>query len=117
MEVAPVENDTLSMLIGALPTLGPVGMVLLILGYVVKQWLNSDARYRAELQRMSEAHDIEMKEVREELKQVKQELNDLRNELQEERRLRFQAQEEAHNVKLMMLGKVENVSERFGEGP
>lgn len=98
-------------ILGALPTLGPIGLVLLILTYVGKQWLSSDKRYHgeierltraheAELRRIHAAHDEELKELRADIKELKLEMGNLRMELSAERGARMQAQEEAHRIRL-----------------
>jgi len=98
-------------ILGALPTLGPIGLVLLILGYVGKQWLSSDKRYQAEIERLNraheaeltrinKAHDEEIKEFREDIRQLKTEIIQLRVDLATERDERMRAQEEAHRIRM-----------------
>lgn len=98
-------------ILGALPTLGPIGLVLLILGYVGKQWISSDARYKAEIDRLTLAHDAELKrinqnhddeikELRDDIKDLRREMDELRRQLSEERAARMVAQEEAHRIRL-----------------
>lgn len=98
-------------ILGALPTLGPIGLVLLILTYVGKQWLSSDKRYQAEIERLNRAHeaelerinkshDQELKELRSDIKELRHEIDNLRMELAAERGARMQAQEEAHRIRL-----------------
>jgi TolA-binding protein len=98
-------------ILGALPTLGPIGLVLLILTYVGKQWLSSDKRYQAEIERLNraheaelmrinKAHDEEIKEFREDVRQLKAEIIQLRVDLATERSERMRAQEEAHRIRM-----------------
>lgn len=82
----------LSAILGVLPTMGPVGIVLIILAYVGKQWLSSDGRYKNEIDRLKE--DIE---------KLRTDVTRLSDELNEERRLRFEAQEEAHRIRLEVM--------------
>lgn len=102
-------------ILGVLPTLGPVGIVLLLLAYVTAQWLKSDARYRKEIERLNAAHiaeldrihtnhDNEITGLRDDITQLRNDIRDLRDELETERRLRFEAQEEAHRIRMMRLG-------------
>lgn len=92
--------DIFNAILGALPTLGPIGIVLLILAYVGKQWVSSDARYRAEIERLNKAHDDELSELRNDIHQLREDIRALRKELDDERRLRYEAQEEAHRARL-----------------
>lgn len=98
-------------ILGAIPTLGPIGLVLLILTYVGKQWLSSDKRYQAEIERLNraheaelmrinKAHDEEIKEFREEVRELKSEMVQLRADLATERNERMRAQEEAHRIRM-----------------
>jgi len=100
-----------SAILGAIPTLGPIGIVLLILAYVGKQWIGSDARYKAEIERLNaaheaelkrinEAHDDELRELRDDIRELRKDIDNLRRELETERRLRYEAQEEAHRARL-----------------
>lgn len=98
-------------ILGAIPTLGPIGLVLLILAYVGKQWISSDTRYKAELERLdkaheaelkriNESHDEEIKELRADIKALRREMDELRTALGAERSARMLAQEEAHRIRL-----------------
>lgn len=99
-------------ILGALPTLGPIGLVLIILVYVGRQWVISDARYRAEIDRLNDAHakeldrinsshDDELKELRADITELRRDVDALRREVEQERQLRFKAQEEAHEIRIM----------------
>lgn len=98
-------------ILGAIPTLGPIGLVLLILAYVGRQWLSSDTRYKEEIERLNTAHDLELtrinssheaelKELRADIGALRMEIAELRAELNAERRARMDAQEEAHRIRL-----------------
>lgn len=98
-------------ILGALPTLGPIGLVLLILTYVGKQWLSSDKRYQAEIDRLNRAHeaeltrinaahDAEIKELRDDIRELRREIDQLRLELAAERAERMRAQEDAHRIRM-----------------
>jgi len=98
-------------ILGALPTIGPVGVILVILTYVGRQWLVSDRRYQAELDRLTKAHeaelirinkahDEEIKEFRQDIRELKAEIIQLRNDLATERNERMRAQEEAHRIRM-----------------
>jgi len=98
-------------ILGALPTLGPIGLVLLILTYVGRQWISSDKRYSAELERqrlaheaelkrINETHDEEIKELRADISELRREISELRKQLSDEMRSRMLAQEEAHRIRL-----------------
>lgn len=98
-------------ILGALPTLGPIGLVLLILTYVGRQWISSDGRYKAEIDRLNKAHDAELKrineshdeeikELRADIGELRREIVELRRELMAERSARMLAQEEAHRIRL-----------------
>ena len=103
--------DIFTAILGALPTLGPIGLVLLILAYVGKQWLSSDSRYKAEIERLNAAHeaelkrinlahDEELKELRTDIQELRRDIDSLRKELQMETELRRKAEEEAHRARL-----------------
>lgn len=79
----------LTAILGALPTLGPLGIVLIILGYVGKQWLSSDNRYRSEIDRLKE-----------DIQRLRDDVSKLQEELEDERQRRFKAEEEAHRYRL-----------------
>lgn len=98
-------------ILGALPTLGPIGLVLLILAYVGKQWLSSDSRYKAEIERLrtahaeelariNSAHDEELKELRADIQELRRDIDNLRAELKIETEMRRKAEEEAHRARL-----------------
>lgn len=98
-------------ILGAIPTLGPIGLVLLILAYVGKQWLSSDKRYQAEIERLNRAHeaelsrinaahDEEIKELRADIKALRHEMSELRAALASETKARMDAQEEAHRIRM-----------------
>jgi TolA-binding protein len=98
-------------ILGALPTLGPIGLVLLILAYVGRQWLSSDKRYQAEIERLNRAHeaelarinaahDEEIKELRDDIRDLRREMDELRKALAAERTARMDAQEEAHRIRM-----------------
>lgn len=109
-------------ILGALPTLGPIGLVLTILAYVGWQWIKSDKRNEAELKRISAAHEVELtrintahdvelkrinqshddelKELRADISELRREIGELRAELNAERTARMLAQDEAHRIRL-----------------
>lgn len=98
-------------ILGALPTLGPVGLIMVILAYVGRQWLSSDKRYTAELERLNkaheaelkrinDAHDQEIKELRADISDLRREISELRKALADETKARMLAQEEAHRIRL-----------------
>lgn len=102
-------------ILGAIPTLGPIGLVLLILAYVGRQWLSSDGRYKAEIERLNKAHeaelarvnaahDDELKELRADIQELRRDIDNLRHELQKETELRRKAEEEAHLIRLGKSG-------------
>lgn len=97
--------------LGVIPELGPIGLVLLILVYVGKQWLSSDSRYKAEIDRLIDAHnteltringshDEEIAELRQDIIALRREISELRQELSTERAARMEAQEETHRIRL-----------------
>jgi TolA-binding protein len=101
----------LTQMLSALPTASPIAILLILLAYVGKSWINSDTRYKAELQRVNDAHKeelsrinsnyaVELKELRTEIRKLRDEVTALRGDIDTERQLRFAAQEEAHRAKL-----------------
>lgn len=109
-------------ILGALPTLGGYGLPLLFLAYIGKQWLNSDARYKselearklhyeteikritdsynAELKRKDAVHDEEIADLKLSLLELKEEVIALRSELKVERQARLQAELDAHQQRI-----------------
>lgn len=101
----------LTTILAALPTVGPIGVLLIILTYVGRQWLTSDTRYKleieglterhkAELERINAARDEEMKDLREDMLALKTEIAELRKELAVERQARMVAEENAHRYRI-----------------
>lgn len=101
----------LTTILAALPTVGPIGVLLIILTYVGRQWLTSDTRYKleieglttrheAELERLNKARDEDMKDLRNDINALRAEVIELRKELAVERTARMVAEEQAHRYRI-----------------
>lgn len=82
-------------LIDRLPIAGGAIILIMIIGVVTRLWLGSEARHRAELDRISKAHVAEIKTLKDEIRGLRAEVREVRAELDEERRLRWRAQDVA----------------------
>lgn len=82
-------------LIDRLPIMGGALVLITIIGIVTRLWLGSEARHRAELDRMGAAHLDEIKTLKEEITGLRAEVREVRAELDEERQLRWRAQDVA----------------------
>lgn len=87
-------------ILGAIPTVGPYGILLLIIIYLMKLLLGSDSRHSAELERVNKAHDDELGELRADLKELRERVDQLTKIIEDERKLRYLAEEEAHKLRL-----------------
>jgi hypothetical protein len=82
-------------LIDRIPIVGGAGILVSIIVIVTRLWLGSEARHRAELDRIGAAHVAEIKVLKEEISGLRAEVREVRTELDEERRLRWRAQDVA----------------------
>lgn len=87
-------------ILGALPTVGPYGILIVIIVYLMKLLLGSDSRHSAELERVNKAHDEELNELRADIKELREQVDILLKAAEEERKRRYDAEEEAHKLKL-----------------
>lgn len=91
-------------IVSAIPTVGPYGILILIIVYLMKLLLSADGRHSAELKRVNEAHDAELSELRSDIAQLRQDMDELHKAIEDERQLRFVAEEEAHKLRLRLVG-------------
>lgn len=82
-------------LIERLPIAGGAVVLLAIIGVVTRLWLGSESRHRAELERIGAAHVAEVRTLGARIDGLRAEVRELRAELDDERRLRWRAQDEA----------------------
>lgn len=82
-------------LIDRLPIAGGAVVLIAIIGIVTRLWLGSEQRHRAELERIGAAHVAEVKALKVEIKELRSEVREVRDELDQERRLRWRAQDAA----------------------
>lgn len=87
-------------ILGAIPTVGPYGILILIIVYLMKLLLGSDSRHSAELDRVNKAHDSELLELRADIKELREQVDRVTRIVEDERQLRYRAEEEAHRLKL-----------------
>jgi hypothetical protein len=82
-------------LIDRLPIAGGAVVLIAIIGVVTRLWLGSEARHLAELRRINDAHEDEITTLKAEIRGLRDEVRGVRAELDEERRLRWRAQDVA----------------------
>ncbi len=82
-------------LIDRLPIAGGAFVLIVIIGVVTRLWLGSESRHRAELERIGAAHVAEITTLKDEIKGLRVEVREVRAELDEERKLRWRAQDVA----------------------
>lgn len=78
-----------------LPIAGGATVLIVIIGIVTRLWLGSESRHQAELTRIGDAHLAEVSTLREEIKNLRVEVRQVRVELDEERKVRWRAQDVA----------------------
>lgn len=82
-------------LIDRIPVVGGAGVLVVIIGVVTRLWLGSESRHRAELERIGAAHVAEVRRYEEQVAGLRAEVREVRAQLEEERRLRWRAQDVA----------------------
>lgn len=82
-------------LLGALPSAGVGGIVLWLLVLLLKREASSQERFSAEYARINEAHNEELRELRDEISALRAQIDDLQLKLDIEREERRKAQDEA----------------------
>jgi hypothetical protein len=82
-------------LIDRLPIAGGAVVLIMIIGIVTRLWLGSETRHRAELERIGKAHVAEINVLKAEITGLRVEVREVRAELDEERKLRWRAQDVA----------------------
>lgn len=102
-------------LIDRLPIAGGAVVLIAIIGIVTRLWLGSEARHRAELDRIGRAHVAEISTLKSEIKSLRAEVREVRDELDAERRLRWRAQDVA--AERRRRGQQEHRGERGEHGP
>jgi predicted nucleic acid-binding Zn-ribbon protein len=86
-------DAVLTTLIGAAPQLGGAGVLLLIIGLLLRREAQDRADYRAELARLNAAHDDELHELRVEIKGLREQVAELHTKLDAERERRRAAED------------------------
>lgn len=81
--------------IDRLPIAGGAVVLLAIIGVVTRLWLGSESRHRAELDRIGAAHVAEVRALNERIDRLRAEMRDVRAEMDDERKLRWRAQDVA----------------------
>lgn len=86
-------DAVLTTLIGAAPQLGGAGVLLLIIGLLLRREAQDRADYRTELTRINAAHDAELAEKHGEIKGLREQLDDVNRKLDDERAKRRAAED------------------------
>lgn len=102
-------------LIDRLPIAGGAVVLIAIIGVVTRLWLGSEARHRAELERIGRAHVAEVKALGERIDGLRAEVRQVRAELDDERKLRWRAQDVAADRRRKQ--QAEHRGERGEHGP
>lgn len=82
-------------LIDRLPIAGGAVVLIAIIGVVTRLWLGSEARHRAELDRISSAHDREVAALNARIDGLREEIKQVQADLDQERKMRWRAQDVA----------------------
>lgn len=82
-------------LLDRVPIAGGAVVLIAIIGVVTRLWLGSEARHRAELERIGAAHVAEIETLKDEIKGLRSEVREVRAELEAERRTRWRAEDAA----------------------
>lgn len=100
-------------LVDRAPIVVGAGILISIIGVVTRLWLGSESRHRAELDRIGRAHVAEVQALNARIDGLRAEVTQVRRELDDERRLRWRAQDVA--AERRRRGGQEHRGER-GEG-
>lgn len=82
-------------LLDRVPIAGGAVVLIAIIGVVTRLWLGSEARHRAELERLGRAHETELVALNRRIDALRDEVREVRQELDDERRLRWRAEDVA----------------------
>lgn len=82
-----------SALVGAAPQLGPAGVLVLVLGLLLRRESQTNERHASELERLNSTHQTELKGLRTEIAGLREQVNDLGRKLDDERRARWRAED------------------------
>lgn len=86
-------DAVITTLIGAAPQLGGAGVLLLIIGLLLRREAQDRADYRTELTRVNTAHDGELGELRAEIATLRAQITELHTLLDAERERRRAAED------------------------
>ncbi len=80
-------------ILGAAPQLGVGGVLLAIMGLLLRRETQDRADYRAEIARLNADHDTELADLRKEITNLRRQVGDLNTRLDKERELRRAAED------------------------
>lgn len=113
MSAPPALAQVTTDLLDRVPIAGGAVVLIAIIGVVTRLWLGSESRHRAELDRIGRAHVAEIKMLEAKVAELRAEVRAVWVELDNERRLRWRAQDVA--AQRRRAGGQEHRGER-GEG-
>lgn len=90
---------------------GPAGILFLFIGFLGRFILSNEARHKSEINRINEAHDAELKELRSDIADLRKDVDTLHTMLGQERLLRFAAENETQRLRLILVGGLRNEEE------
>lgn len=93
--LGPVAQAITADLLDRVPIAGGALVLIAIIGVVTRLWLGSEARHRAELERIGAAHVAEITVLKAEISDLRAEVRQVRVEQEAERKLRWRAQDVA----------------------
>lgn len=88
-------DSVISALIGAAPQLGGAGVLVLVLGLLIRREAQTNERHASELARVNGAHDSELQELRVEITALREQVAELNRKVDEERGARRAAEDRA----------------------
>ena len=86
-------NGWLDVLITATPQLGQLGVLVLVLGLLLRREHQSNERHAAELLRVNEARNNELRQLRDQVTELQTRLDEVNRKLDEERAARRRAED------------------------
>ncbi|MCO7195638.1 hypothetical protein [Pseudonocardia sp. McavD-2-B] len=88
-------DSVISALVGAAPQLGGAGVLVVVLGLLIRREAQTNERHASELTRVSTAHQAELSALRAEIAALREQVSGLNEMLDAERRARWHAEDSA----------------------
>ena len=88
-------DSVIAALAGAAPQLGQLGVLVLVLGLLIRREAQTNKRHASELERVHTVRDAELRGVREQVDQLRAQLDEVNRRLDAERAARRAAEDAA----------------------